>query len=84
MFNKYYIDEIYDARIVQPIRRLSVRLWRNFDDGLLDASVNGAGGFVGMAGSAVRRLQTGYVKSYAAVMLAGALAIILYLTAGAK
>ena len=84
VFNKYYIDEIYDARIVQPIRRLSVRLWRNFDDGLLDASVNGAGGFVGMAGSAVRRLQTGYVKSYAAVMLAGALAIILYLTAGAK
>ncbi len=84
VLNKYYIDELYDFLIVQPIRRLSVRLWKDFDDGLVDASVNGAGGFVRLIGSAARQLQTGYVKSYAVMMLAGALVLALYLTAGAK
>ncbi len=84
VFNKYYIDEIYDFLIVQPVRRLSVRLWRDFDDGLLDASVNGAGGLVRLIGSAARQFQTGYVKSYAVMMLVGAFAILLYLTAGAN
>ena len=82
--NKYYIDEIYDALIVQPIRRLSVRLWKDFDDGFVDASVIGVGGLVRLAGAAARRLQTGYVKSYATAMLVGAVAIILYLTAAPK
>tara|TARA_Y100000031_G_scaffold137273_1_gene162086 strand:- start:60 stop:836 length:777 start_codon:yes stop_codon:yes gene_type:complete len=84
VLNKYYIDDLYDFLIVQPIRRLSVRLWKDFDDGLVDASVNGAGGFVRLIGSAARQLQTGYVKSYAVMMLAGALVLALYLTAGAK
>jgi NADH-quinone oxidoreductase subunit L len=79
--NKYFIDEIYDAFIVQPIKRLSVRLWKDFDDGFVDASVNGVGGLVRLVGAAARRLQTGYVKSYATAMLVGAVAIILYLTA---
>ncbi len=84
VFNKYYIDEAYDFLIIQPIRRLSVRLWKDFDDGLVDATVNGAGGFVRLIGSAARQLQTGYVKSYAVMMLAGALVVAFYLTAGAK
>ena len=84
LFNKYYIDEIYDSLVVQPIRRVSVRLWRDFDDGILDASVNGAGGFVTLAGDVVRKLQTGYVKSYAVMMLVGVFAILLYLTTGVK
>ncbi|MEE9257797.1 MAG: NADH-quinone oxidoreductase subunit L, partial [bacterium] len=75
---------IYDALIVQPIKRLSVRLWKDFDDGFVDASVNGVGGFVRLAGAAARRFQTGFVKSYATAMLVGAVVIILYLTATPK
>ena len=84
LFNKYYIDEIYNSLIIQPIRRVSLRLWRDFDDGMVDASVNGAGGFVTLVGDAVRKLQTGYVKSYAVMMLVGVFAILLYLTTGVK
>ncbi len=81
LVNKYYVDEIYDALIVQPIKRASIWCWRVFEDGLVDAAVNGAGFFVRSLGGVLRHLQTGYVKSYAVSMLVGALVILLYLTA---
>ncbi len=79
--NKYYVDEAYDACIVQPVKRASIWCWRVFEDGLVDAAVNGAGFFARALGGALRCLQTGYVKSYAVSMLIGALVILLYLTA---
>ena len=81
LVNKYYVDEIYDAAIVQPVKRASIWCWKAFEDGLVDAAVNGAGFFVRSLGGVLRRLQTGYVKSYAVSMLVGALVILLYLTA---
>ncbi|HKQ20327.1 MAG TPA: NADH-quinone oxidoreductase subunit L, partial [Candidatus Eisenbacteria bacterium] len=39
LFNKYWIDEIYDARVVQPIRRGSERLWHGFDAAVIDGAV---------------------------------------------
>ncbi len=81
LVNKYYVDEIYDAVIVQPVKRASIWCWRAFEDGLVDAAVNGAGFFVRSLGGVLRCLQTGYVKSYAVSMLVGALVILLYLTA---
>ncbi|MBI2131240.1 MAG: NADH-quinone oxidoreductase subunit L [Candidatus Tectomicrobia bacterium] len=80
LLNKYYVDELYDGLFVQPIKRASIWTWRAFEDGLVDAAVNGAGAAVEAAGGAVRRLQTGYVKSYAVAMLAGAFAILVYLS----
>ena len=74
------MDEAYDRFIVQPVKRASIWAWHAFEDGLIDAAVNGAGAAVEAAGGAVRRLQTGYVKSYAVAMLAGAFAILVYLT----
>ncbi|MDA1001364.1 MAG: NADH-quinone oxidoreductase subunit L [bacterium] len=79
VLNKFYVDELYDALIVQPIKRLAIRLWRGVDDGAIDAAVNGSALLVQSAGGALRRLQTGFVKSYAVSMLFGALAILLYL-----
>ncbi len=81
LVNRYYVDEIYDAVIVQPVKRASIWCWRVFEDGMVDAAVNGMGFFVRSLGGVLRRLQTGYVKSYAVSMLVGALAILLYLTA---
>ncbi len=78
---KYFVDEAYDACLVQPVKRASRWCWRAFEDGLVDAAVNGAGFFAQSAGGVLRRLQTGYVKSYAVSMLVGALAILLYLSA---
>ena len=75
--NKYYIDEIYDAVIVQPIKQLSTgALWKGMDAGLIDGSVNGVGATVQGASSSLRRLQTGSVRTYAASLFFGAVLIL--------
>ena len=76
---KWRIDELYNGYIVDPITNLSRKvLWKGFDLGFIDGIVNGAGYFVVALGDAVRRVQVGFVRSYAAVILAGALVIIGY------
>ena len=74
--NKYYIDEIYDAAIVQPIKQLSVAVWKGFDAGLIDGSVNGIGAAVRSASMTLRRAQTGSVRAYAASLFLGAVMIL--------
>ncbi len=77
--NKYYVDEIYDATIVQPIRIVSEdALWKHIDARLIDGAVNGAGEVVGGLSEVVRRLQTGSVRAYAASLFAGAVLILGY------
>ena len=79
LLNKYYVDEVYDAVIVQPIRRISTTvLWRDVDSGLIDGTVNGAGSTVRWASLLLRRLQTGSLRAYAAGVLAGAILILGY------
>ncbi len=76
---KWYVDEIYNGFIVDPITNLSRRiLWQGFDLGFIDGIVNGAGSFVVALGSVVRRIQVGFVRSYAAFILFGALIVIGY------
>ena len=74
--NKYYIDEIYNAAIVQPIKQLSLALWKGFDAGLIDGSVNGVGATVRSASMTLRRAQTGSVRTYAASLFLGAVMIL--------
>jgi NADH-quinone oxidoreductase subunit L len=79
--NKYYVDEIYDAAIVNPILGTSRNvLWRILDVQIIDGAVNGIAKLFGETGSAMRFLQTGFARSYAAIMLVGAIVLILYFT----
>jgi NADH-quinone oxidoreductase subunit L len=79
LLNKYYVDELYDAAIVQPIKRISERaLWRVFDAGVIDGAVNGAGSFVNGAGAILRRLQTGSMRAYALSVFVGVVLILGY------
>lgn len=76
---KYYVDEIYQAAIVQPIRLVSEQgLWRRVDVGLIDRSVNGVASVVSIASEVLRRMQTGSVRVYAASLLLGAVAVMGY------
>ena len=62
------LDEIYDALMVQPDRERSrVLLWHGIDVGLIDGAVNGAGIGARGIGGVLRRLQSGYIRSYAVV-----------------
>ena len=79
LVDKWRIDELYNGYIVDPITNLSREgLWKGFDVGFIDGIVNGIGHFVMELGNAVRSLQVGYVRSYAALILLGALAVLGY------
>jgi NADH-quinone oxidoreductase subunit L len=79
LLNKYYVDELYDAAIVQPIKTVStVGLWKGMDVRVVDGAVNGAGYVVGGLAAGLRLLQTGSVKSYAVGTLFGAVAILAF------
>jgi NADH-quinone oxidoreductase subunit L len=77
--NKYYVDEIYDATLVQPIRITSESgLWKGVDVGLIDGIVNGVGRIVGGSSQVLRRIQTGSVRAYAASLFFGVVLILGY------
>lgn len=79
--NKYYVDEIYNAALINPIKVGSREgLWKLFDVGVIDGIVNGLGHGIREVGRVVRYLQAGFVRSYAAIILLGALAVIGYFT----
>jgi len=77
--NKYYVDEIYDVAIVQPIRIASEDgLWKVVDVRVIDGAVNGVGEIVRDSGEVIRRAQTGSVRTYAASLLLGVVVILGY------
>ena len=79
LLNKYYIDELYNAVVVQPIKRLSTGfLWRGFDAGLIDGTVNGVGLVVRGWSAVLRRLQTGSMRAYAMSTFLGVVVIVGY------
>jgi NADH-quinone oxidoreductase subunit L len=78
LLDTYYVDEIYDKGIVQPVVGISRSLlWRGIDAGLIDGLfVNGSGylaRFVGWIGS---QLQSGQLGTYAWVLVMGVLAVL--------
>ncbi|HSK74437.1 MAG TPA: NADH-quinone oxidoreductase subunit L [Pyrinomonadaceae bacterium] len=76
---KWRVDEFYNGYIVDPITNLSRgALWKGFDLGVIDGIVNGIGHFVVEIGGVVRQVQVGFVRTYAAFILMGALIVIGY------
>jgi NADH-quinone oxidoreductase subunit L len=79
LLNKYYVDEIYDAAIVEPIVDVSRGgLWKIVDAEIIDGAVNGAGSFVSLGAGLLRRLQTGSVRVYAASLMLGVVTVLGY------
>jgi NADH-quinone oxidoreductase subunit L len=84
VLNKYYVDEIYDATIVKPVVEGSRSvLWQGIDVEVIDASVNGIGARARGVGGVLRRMQSGYIRNYAAWVLLGAVIVMLAI-GGAK
>ena len=79
LLNKYYVDEVYDATIVHPLRDgSSAVLWKVIDVRVIDGAVNGTGYLVREAAGALRLLQTGSVRVYAASLFTGVLLVLGY------
>jgi NADH-quinone oxidoreductase subunit L len=70
--NKWYFDELYDFIFVRPALWLGRLFWRGGDEGTIDRfGPHGAAYAVGVGNRITYRLQSGYLYSYALVMLLG-------------
>ncbi len=77
--NKYYVDEVYDATVINPILVTSREgLWKIFDRGVIDGFLHTLGRTIVDLGRTFRYMHFGFVRGYAAIILAGALIIIGY------
>ena len=79
LFNKYWVDELYESSIVQPIYRGSVKLWNDFDSAVIDGAVNGVGRMIEGGSGLLKQAQVGYVQVYALLITLGAVVVIGYL-----
>src|ERR1035437_3772892 len=78
LYNKYFIDEAYDSAFVSPtIDGSRSLLWRTIDAGAIDGTVNGVGKTARSIGGVLRHLQSGYIRSYAGWVVAGAILVVI-------
>lgn len=79
LYNKYYVDEFYNATIVNPMVKGSEFVYKHFDLGVIDAAVNNTGNITNFFGKMLSYLQTGIIKDYALIFLLGATILIGFL-----
>ena len=80
LFNRYYIDEIYEAAVVKPIQIISEKfLWKIADNKIIDGFVNGTGRMVEKSSAVIKKLQTGVAQFYAFIMMAGIAAVLFWI-----
>ncbi len=78
IYNKYFVDEAYDAAIVHPIEEGSRELlWKGVDAGFIDGIVNGAGSASRGIGGILRWAQSGSIRGYAAFVVLGSIILLL-------
>jgi NADH-quinone oxidoreductase subunit L len=73
--NKWYVDELYDRLIVNPLSRLGEFLGSFIDKGVIDGVVNGVGRAVNYGSRQLRLLQSGQVASYVLLMVLSILVV---------
>ena len=71
VYNKYYVDEIYEILFVNSLKNLGTGLWKGFDDFVIDGTINGTAYLIGLLSGAMRKMQTGLVQNYAFAMVIG-------------
>ncbi|MBI1805341.1 MAG: NADH-quinone oxidoreductase subunit L [Ignavibacteriae bacterium] len=77
LWNKYYVDEVYDAAIVAPMVKGSEKLlWRGFDVAIIDGIVNGVAKLIGLLSDQLRKIQVGVAQTYALAFVIGIIVVL--------
>lgn len=71
LWNKYFVDEFYFAKIVQPVRDMAEFLWAFVDVKIVDGAVNGAAEFCRFIAGTVSFKMTGSIHRHAMVLVLG-------------
>lgn len=77
-FNKYYVDEALTVILIKPVLALGRGLSRYVEGSVLDSGSRGISNVFRGTSTALRRVQTGYMRNYALGILFGVVAIIVY------
>jgi NADH-quinone oxidoreductase subunit L len=78
VYNKWYVDEIYDYAIVNPCKALGQFLWKGFDVLVVDGVVNGVANVVMGFSGVFRYMQSGLIHNYAWSMAFGVVVMLGY------
>jgi NADH-quinone oxidoreductase subunit L len=79
LYNKWYFDELIDLVVVRPFAWFGRFGQQTFERIFVNgALVGGTSNFVRAGSAAVRALQSGFLRAYAALLLVGAGGVILY------
>jgi NADH-quinone oxidoreductase subunit L len=77
VYNKYFVDEMYDTAVVRPLVDGSTTvLWHVMDQGVIDGAVNGVGKESRDVGGILKLLQGGNIRSYATWVVVGAVLLL--------
>ncbi|WP_299327423.1 NADH-quinone oxidoreductase subunit L [Parasphingopyxis sp.] len=75
LYNKWYIDELYNAIFVKPAFAIGRFFWKRGDKGFIDRfGPDGVSALVASGTGVAKRFQSGYLYTYALVMLIGLVA----------
>ena len=79
LYDKYYVDELYDALIVRPLYWISDRVFLRLGDRtLIDGTLNGMAAVAQRTAGLLGRVQTGSLHFYAFLVLAGMVAVVIW------
>jgi len=81
VFNKFYVDELYDLLFVHPLIRSSRSFfWPVVDTLIIDGAVNGVAAQARNVGRVLRSWQSGSIRTYASWVVVGSVVILLIVT----
>ncbi len=82
LWNKYYVDELYDYIIIRPTIWVARSVIVGVTDGkIIEGIVNGVPAAIGRFSGGLRKIQTGLAQHYAMIMAFGLIAIVVYVLA---
>lgn len=76
LYNKWYVDELYDRMVIRPMLVLWHGCWRIVDVGLIDGTINGIAGGARLVGWFGSLFQTGRVATYLFFFVTGVVVIL--------
>ena len=80
LLNKWYIDELYDSILVNPVKKIGLFFWKKGDLGTIDKfGPDGISKLVKIIANKAGKFQTGFIYDYAFVMLIGLSILLTYL-----
>lgn len=80
LLNKYFVDEAYDAVVINPVVRGSEKvLWKITDNKIIDGAVNGTASLIDVISGKIRKLENGVAQVYAIIMVLGIVAALFWM-----